>query len=409
MKSSVVIGANYGDEGKGLMTDYLCKKHNADLVVRFNGGAQAGHTVVTPEGERHVFSHIGSGYFLGVPTYLSEFFILNPILFRKEMENLSVFKKQKSDIYISPKSEITTYWDMLGNRVMEEMRGDSPHGSCGAGINATLDRAKTFSLDLGEIWEEHHRDYIRFRIWMDTWILSTLQFYWEQKLKDFSKKVNKPIPEWSTECFNRGKEINKQFIEDLEFMLGTVILADLSTIFMNRQYAVFEGAQGLALDQFYGNFPYVTRSNTGMRNVLEMQRECQGDFSIDEIVYVSRTYETRHGYDPTFIGGELTFKNASFEPLDKTNIKNEWQGELRYRKLLYAHLADRIKLDLQANNLWGRQKETGTRIKLALTHFDQIGGMDIADYEEFRRRTNFSVPVVYESGGETREDVVERW
>ena len=43
MKASIVIGANYGDEGKGLMTDYLCRKHNADVVVRFNGGAQAGH------------------------------------------------------------------------------------------------------------------------------------------------------------------------------------------------------------------------------------------------------------------------------------------------------------------------------------------------------------------------------
>ena len=90
MQGSVVIGANYGDEGKGLMTDFLCRQHSADLVVRFNGGAQAGHTVVTPEGERHVFHHIGSGYFAGVPTYLSKFFVSNPVLFKQEYQELRI-------------------------------------------------------------------------------------------------------------------------------------------------------------------------------------------------------------------------------------------------------------------------------------------------------------------------------
>lgn len=58
MEAAVVIGANYGDEGKGLITDYLAAlDHSNTLVVRFNGGAQAGHTVQTPSGLRHVFSH----------------------------------------------------------------------------------------------------------------------------------------------------------------------------------------------------------------------------------------------------------------------------------------------------------------------------------------------------------------
>lgn len=72
----VVIGANFGDEGKGLMTDYFCNKLSADgsvLNIRHNGGAQAGHTVVTPDDKRHVFSHFGAGSFNShVATYLSE-------------------------------------------------------------------------------------------------------------------------------------------------------------------------------------------------------------------------------------------------------------------------------------------------------------------------------------------------
>ena len=83
-KAYAVIGANFGDEGKGLMTDYFCRTNDNPIDIRINGGAQAGHTVCTPEGERHIFSHIGAGYFAGADTYLSEFFIANPMLFVKE-------------------------------------------------------------------------------------------------------------------------------------------------------------------------------------------------------------------------------------------------------------------------------------------------------------------------------------
>lgn len=91
-KIKVVIGSGFGDEGKGLMTDYFCSSFPRDesvLNVRFNGGAQAGHTVVTPYGLRHVFGHFGAGSFLpNVVTYLSSEFLVNPILFRKEYGKL---------------------------------------------------------------------------------------------------------------------------------------------------------------------------------------------------------------------------------------------------------------------------------------------------------------------------------
>ena len=77
----IVIGANFGDEGKGLMTDYFCSQApptEGVLNVRFNGGAQAGHTVVAPDGRRHIFGHLGAGSFLpNVATYLTSDFIIN--------------------------------------------------------------------------------------------------------------------------------------------------------------------------------------------------------------------------------------------------------------------------------------------------------------------------------------------
>ena len=88
-KVKVVIGANFGDEGKGLMTDYFASKEDNAIVVLHNGGAQRGHTVITPEGYRHVFRHFGSGAYVGAATYITKEFIVNPILFRQEYEKLA--------------------------------------------------------------------------------------------------------------------------------------------------------------------------------------------------------------------------------------------------------------------------------------------------------------------------------
>ena len=83
----IVCGSNWGDEGKGLMTDYFSQKPNS-IVVCSNGGAQRGHTVTTPDGIRHVFHHFGSGTFNNASTYLSEDFIVNPIIFKQEYDEL---------------------------------------------------------------------------------------------------------------------------------------------------------------------------------------------------------------------------------------------------------------------------------------------------------------------------------
>src|ERR1700730_14751416 len=86
--AKVVIGANFGDEGKGLAVDALAARMTRPIVIRFNGGAQAGHTVTTPDGRRHVFSHVGAGAFLDAPTFLSRFFVVQPGVFAREAAEL---------------------------------------------------------------------------------------------------------------------------------------------------------------------------------------------------------------------------------------------------------------------------------------------------------------------------------
>ena len=139
----VVIGANFGDEGKGLMTDYFSANAKTKaLVVLSNGGAQRGHTVVTPEGYRHVFHHFGSGSLVGADTWMCKEFIVNPVLFMKEYKDLisnkPIFSKCK--LYIDPRCKITTIFDMLINQVIEFDRNKDKHGSCGVGVFETIYR-----------------------------------------------------------------------------------------------------------------------------------------------------------------------------------------------------------------------------------------------------------------------------
>ena len=76
--NSIVIGAGFGDEGKGNMVNYLCKNSEKPLVIRFNGGHQMGHMCVVNE-MRHIFSNFGSGSLVGAPTYISEYCTVDPV------------------------------------------------------------------------------------------------------------------------------------------------------------------------------------------------------------------------------------------------------------------------------------------------------------------------------------------
>src|SRR5262249_552775 len=86
--ATAVIGANFGDEGKGLAVDAIVALDPDAAVIRFNGGAQAGHTVVAEDGRRHVFSHFGAGTLRGAATFLSRFFVVQPSIFAREPSNL---------------------------------------------------------------------------------------------------------------------------------------------------------------------------------------------------------------------------------------------------------------------------------------------------------------------------------
>ncbi len=115
MRIEIVIGLNFGDEGKGARVNYLCSNRQKPLVVRFSGGHHVGHTVELKDGRRHVFHSFGSGTLKSAPTFWSKYCTIYPITFMKEYTDI----KNSFDIlpvsYFDPNVAITTIWDVMYN------------------------------------------------------------------------------------------------------------------------------------------------------------------------------------------------------------------------------------------------------------------------------------------------------
>lgn len=362
MKAWAVIGANYGDESKGKHVDYLCRKHHANLVVRFNGGAQAGHTVVTPNGRRHVFHHFGSGTFAGVTTFLSKHFVCNPVLFNQE---IVAFGSNRPAVIVDPSCLVTTLWDMTINQAIENKRGALRHGSCGVGFGETIERSLTDQFVI------RVRDLTKADKLMA--ILQRIQHEWvPTRLAQLDiDPVEVSLADSMTAAW---------FKDVSQFSARVLVLPKI-----NARRIVFEGAQGLLLDQNdQDNFPHVTRSNTGIRNVIELA----GDFGVTEVdaLYCTRTYLTRHGAGP-MIGAAPDDGNL-FRVSDDTNVPHDFQGSIRYAELDPYALFDRVLKD-------AAQMPTAKPM-IAVSHCDQA---PMSDALEARAS--------YTSNGPTWEHVTE--
>jgi adenylosuccinate synthase len=397
MKATAVIGAAFGDEGKGLVVDYLSAKDPLHtVVVRHNGGAQAGHTVVRPDGRRHSFSHIGSGTFAGAATYLARTFLVNPLLWRKERDELAKVNLldpsgmnggvEKTNghgeshvalptLYVDPAAVFTTPWDMIVNRELERQRGSARHGSCGYGINETVTRSHTLPGHVGKaespIWL---RDFLR-----------VARNYSEERFRVAGGAMTKDFLDRFL-----SEQVFEDFMEAMAAFLKTAVLADGLPKKVGFDHVVFEGAQGLLLDELHQFFPHVTRSRTGLPNVGTFTRCNQiPDVSV---VYVMRAYMTRHGEGP------FPTEDKALSYPDATNAPNEFQGSLRFGRLDVPLIAAAIRKDLT-----GTQTDIGKTV-LAVTHLDQVNELEeVGVREMLTAATGFDV--VFHCYGPCREDV----
>ena len=317
MKSKIVIDLMFGDGGKGITTDFLCKSNPlTTIVVRFSGGQQAGHNVKIGD-VSHVHSSYGSGTLRGLPSYFSEHCTMYPVNMLREQEVLNK-KGVKPLLILHPLVMVTTPADVAYNRMIETRLG---HGSCGLGIGATMKRNintghKLYAIDLTNKEVLHEKN-------------SAIYWY-------YRSLINNPH---DILTFNEEFENEMKYFDDAVEKIK-IVIASYEYL---KQYnnIVFEGSQGIMLDMDHGIFPHVTFANTTSKNALEICKKI--NINDIEILYVTRCYQTRHGAGWMSNRDEVKLINTE----DEINVFNEWQrefkiGELDYELLNYALNIDQI-------------------------------------------------------------------
>lgn len=307
----IVVGLGFGDEGKGSIVDYLVRQKNAKLVVRYNGGSQAAHTVVAPSGQTHTFAQFGSGTFVpGVWTFLSGFMKVDPL--NMVVENAALHALGVTDAFdrtvIDLNAMIVTPFQKIANRLRERARGETRHGSCGLGVGET---EKDFLGGLA--------------IYASDLLQPSLL---RKRLHEMQRAKLAQIRQDGLETFLVGTEeaeltetaaVNHYAGRYHEFTKSGVQirwwkerLAD-STV-------IFEGAQGILLDQDVGFHPYTTWSDTTTRHAEFMLSGYPGKITK---LGVTRAYMTRHGPGP-FVTEDKTLHLP-----DSHNEFGEWQRDFR--------------------------------------------------------------------------------
>lgn len=329
-RATITVDLSYGDAGKGTTTEYLAATSDSAAVIRFNGGSQAEHNIVTPDGRHHTFSQFGAASFLpDVPTHLSVDMLVNPLNMFLEANHL--IEQGVADIWqrttVDRFARIVTPYHQAGNRLRELVRGGRRHGSTGQGVSeAVLDWM--FRPDLmiyaGEVTRPD--------------ILGRLDDQRQNKLAQMAA-INAPTdtPEW--EMLN-DRSLPQLYAEEfVEWArLVRVVDPDYLAILAGRyDHLVFEAAQGVLLDEKRGWHPHTTWSNTTPDNARRQLEDIQFSGPVTTLGIV-RSYTTRHGFGPF-----VTEDSDLDEPLrEYFNGTGPWQG--RFRIGYFDSLAHRYAL-----------------------------------------------------------------
>lgn len=358
----IVIGANYGDEGKGLMTRHFAldakSKGMNPIVVFSNGTAQRGHTVDYSENMRHVYHHFGSGTGDNIPTYFAKTFLIHPMEYHREYNELIKQGIIPPYSYYEMEAKVITPFDMVVDHATEEwiaiQNGEREFGSCGFGSwCAAEDRIpmgrtaysicafknfKAVPLLMEEIWKD---------------CLAILAI----------RGVDLERTSFASLLKDRTVVINN-FINDLKFFFNHSGMVPFSKLFNTSSFDsfVFENGQGLGLDMNVKN-DWHTTSNTGIINPYSLLAD-ENDFSA-EVCYVTRSYLTRHGIGP--LEEAVQKKDINVNMRDKTNVPNEFQGSLRYGYLGDKDQQERIRNDF-ANVLF----DPRFGYSMAVTHTNEF-------------------------------------
>ncbi|HMU47815.1 MAG TPA: adenylosuccinate synthase [Chitinophagaceae bacterium] len=271
----VILGLQWGDEGKGKIVDYFAKEY--DLIARFQGGPNAGHTLYV--GDKKVVLHqIPSGVFHeGVINLIGNGVVLDPVTLKRECETVASFGIDlKKNLFISERTHLILPTHRALDKAAELSKGNQKIGSTLKGISPTyMDKTGRNGLRVGDLLDKNFTtSYIRLRLK-------------HQRLLD-NYNFHEDITSWEEEFFEA-----LEFLKELNIVNGEYFINNL--IKQNKK-VLAEGAQGSMLDIDFGTFPFVTSSNTisaGVCNGLGLAPQLIGD-----VIGVTKAYCTRVGGGP---------------------------------------------------------------------------------------------------------------
>ena len=371
-----VVDLAYGDCGKGTIVDFLTRRCQATAVVRFNGGPQAGHNVVTPDGRHHTFSQFGSGsFFPGVKTVLSRFMLIEPYALLNE--SLALHEIGVADplgrLVIDRNCLVITPAHQAANRLRELVRGDGAHGTCGMGVGEAVQDAI-----------EHPDLALRANALNDvTTVRKRLLAIRDLKIAQiggaFNTLSNHPRAVQSISVLLNDDWIDVA-VDVYQTVASQAAIADELTIaeILRSGRIIFEGAQGILLDERYGFHPHTTWSTTTFANAQTILHEA-GVADPPVKVGVIRTYFTRHGLGP-FVTEDSSMSSRMTE---RFNGDTGWQG--RFRHGSFDAVAARYALSV-----------CGGLDALAVTHMDRLHLLDpriCTAYEELSGNRIEAIPL----------------
>jgi adenylosuccinate synthase len=312
MAAAIVTDLGYGDAGKGTTVDFLARQMNT-LVVRHCGGPQAGHNVVTPDGQHHTFAQFGSGTLAGAKTFLSRFMLVNPLNMMREAGHL--VELGQLDVwdrtYVDKAAIVITPWHASLNRMEAAARGSS----CGQGIGV----AQKQNI-------EHPELTIRVKDLLDPRLSQKLD---NQRRYLLALGMAQEPTDWASRQA-AGVMLDEDLADDLARsyrdwarLPQLVGSEDLDALMSVHAQTVFEGSQGVLLDEWYGFHPYTTWSTTTHTNALTLLREAGYSGPLTRYG-VTRAYMVRHGAGPfpTGASSDLRFSEPH-------NLTGAWQGAFR--------------------------------------------------------------------------------
>ena len=353
MRTIAVIGKNFGDEGKGFTCSRLASSLKNALIIKHNGGGQAGHTVEDPKGKwRFIHHQIGAGAEYHVPTLFTDSFMPDLFQLGKEVKDFTELFGFQPILYSEKNARITTIDDVLLNMGVEFARGKNRHGSCGMGIEECVQRnAAGYGITVEELatWSKQElldrlkhirKEYTERRAEiLGIQAPASLKAKKQSNLMNLSTASNPSNPSNSTTFSNfsnpyyemlNNETVLENFVEEVKENVKLLSLVGADRKWLEEfQHLIFETGQGLLLDQDYESYaPHLTSSKTGIHNPA-IFLEKRGLF-LDEAIYVTRPYVTRHGNGP--LPCEVNRSELPGVGEDLTNQPNEWQGTLRYAK-----------------------------------------------------------------------------